>query len=195
MADAPQLRIEYLPIDALVPYERNSKEHPDAQVDQIAASIREFGDCDPIGIWHGPDGAAHIVEGHGRVLALKRLGATTAPCVSLDHLTDGQRRAYSHVHNQTTLTSGLDMGLVAVDMAELDAFDWGSFGFERASETMAIDVDDLEDGSAADITVSVLNHSFYVARDEAEMLIEGFRQYAEGEGSTYGYLRGLLDAS
>ena len=121
---------DYLPIDELVPYERNSKEHPDEQVDQIAASIREFGDCDPIGIWHGPDGAAHIVEGHGRVLALKRLGATTAPCVSLDHLTDAQRRAYSHVHNQTTLTSGLDMGLVAMDMAELDAFDWESLGFE-----------------------------------------------------------------
>ena len=42
------IHIEYRPIDSLIPYARNAKQHPDAQVAQIAASIREFGWSAPI---------------------------------------------------------------------------------------------------------------------------------------------------
>lgn len=130
MRPMPQLEIHELPVADLVPYANNAKKHPDKQVDEIAASISEFGNCDPIGVWHNAEGEAEIVEGHGRVLALQKLGIETAPVILLDHLTDEQRRIYTHVHNQTTLSSGFDYDALIADMDNLNA-DWESFGFEE----------------------------------------------------------------
>ena len=126
----PALEVDYVPVDALVPYARNAKLHPDAQVAAIAASIERFGECDPVGVWTNADGALEIVEGHGRVLALKRLGRTEVPVIRLDHLDDAARRAYGIVHNQTTMSSGFDEAVLAADMADLPEFEWGDLGFE-----------------------------------------------------------------
>ena len=62
--------IEQIDIDALIPYARNSRTHSEAQVAQIAASIREFGFTNPVLI----DGEGGIIAGHGRVLAARKLG-------------------------------------------------------------------------------------------------------------------------
>jgi len=83
------LQIEYRPVASLIPHARNAKRHSDAQVAQIAASIREFG-------WGAPvivDGKNNIVAGHGRVLAARKLGMAEVPVVPMAHLTDIQRRA------------------------------------------------------------------------------------------------------
>ena len=77
------MEIVEIPINKLTPYSKNAKKHPKKQILQIANSIEEFGMNDPIGIW-GDNNI--IVEGHGRVLALKQLGYKTAPCIRLDHL-------------------------------------------------------------------------------------------------------------
>ncbi|GIV52001.1 MAG: hypothetical protein KatS3mg038_2522 [Candidatus Kapaibacterium sp.] len=82
-------KIEHWPIDKLVPYARNARTHSDAQVAQIAASIREFGFTNPILV--GSDGV--IVAGHGRLEAARKLGMETVPVIVLDHLTPTQRRA------------------------------------------------------------------------------------------------------
>lgn len=124
------LSVVYEDVDSLVPYARNAKEHPKEQVDQIARSMREFGNCDPVAVWTNADGRPEIVEGHGRVLALKQLGAKRVPCIYLDHLTDEQRRAYTHVHNQTTLNSGFDLDVLMLDIEELGQYDWAGFGFD-----------------------------------------------------------------
>ena len=133
MSSSPKLEIVEVPVSELVPYANNSKEHDDEQVRQIANSIEEFGNCDPIGAWHDEDGRLQIVEGHGRALALKMLGIETAPVIFLDHLTDDQRRAYSHVHNQLTLNSEMDWETLTCEMTELD-FDWEALGFADMSD-------------------------------------------------------------
>ena len=109
------LKIEYLPIDTLKPYDGNAKEHPQEQIDQIIASIEQFGMNDPIGIW-GEERL--IVEGHGRLLALQQMGETEAPTIRLDHMNDEQRRAYTLAHNKTTMNSGFNIELLN---AELDS--------------------------------------------------------------------------
>lgn len=126
----PDLEIHELPVADLVPYEHNAKLHPKKQVDEIAESITQFGDCDPIAVWHNEKGQPEIVEGHGRWMALKQLGIETAPVIYLDHLTDEQRRAYTHVHNQTTLSSGFDYDALTEDMDNLN-MDWEALGFEE----------------------------------------------------------------
>ena len=60
--------IEQTAIDALIPYARNSRTHSEAQVAQIAASIREFGFTNPVLV----DGDGGIIAGHGRVLAARK---------------------------------------------------------------------------------------------------------------------------
>lgn len=135
-----RLKIEYLPLDALKPYERNAKEHPREQVEQIKESIRQMGMNDPIGIW-GEE--CLIVEGHGRLLALQELGYTEAPTIRLDHLTDEQRRAYTLIHNKTTMNSGFDFEMLHSELEELD-IDMTDFGF---ADTEFVDVDGLFEDS------------------------------------------------
>ena len=138
------LKIEYLPIDSLTPYERNAKEHPQEQIDQIIASIEKFGMNDPIGIW-GEDRL--IVEGHGRLLALQQMGETEAPTIRLDHMNDEQRRAYTLVHNKTTMNSGFDMEMLHAELDDLD-IDMDVFGFASVEP---VDIDQFfEDAEPKD---------------------------------------------
>lgn len=137
------LKIEYLPIDALKPYERNAKEHPQEQIEQIKESIRQFGMNDPIGIW-GDD--CLIVEGHGRLIALQEMGETEVPTIRLDHMTDEQRRAYTLVHNKTTMNSGFDLEMLHSELEELD-IDMTDFGFQNLDNIDWDEVGDLTDDS------------------------------------------------
>ena len=121
------LKIEYLPVTALKPYERNARKHRDFDVDKIVESIRVFGFDDPIGIW-GPDNI--LVEGHGRVLAAKKLGMATVPCIRLDHLNDEQRRAYALAHNKTAENSEWDLDILPEELESIVDIDMTSFGFD-----------------------------------------------------------------
>ena len=126
----PELTISMTPVAELVPYAGNAKVHTDEQVEEIAASIEQFGFNDPVAVWHDEQGQPVIVEGHGRVMAAKELGIEELPTISLDHLSDEQRRAYVHVHNQTTLTSGFDMDVLLSELSSIEGFQWNDFGFD-----------------------------------------------------------------
>lgn len=134
-----ELKIEYLPLDALTPYERNARKHAAADVETIKNSIKEFEMCDPIGIWGDKN---IIVEGHGRLMALQQLGHTQAPCIRLDHLTDEQRRAYALAHNKTAEMSEWDFEKVEEEIAALE-IDMEQFGFNINVEEY-IDVSELD---------------------------------------------------
>jgi len=120
--------LEAIQIDALIPYARNSRTHSDAQVAQIAASIKEFGFTNPVLI----DGGGGIIAGHGRVLAARKLGLTDVPCIRLDHLTDAQKRAYVIADNRLALNSGWDTEMLKVEFADLQelGFDLELTGFD-----------------------------------------------------------------
>lgn len=121
-----ELNIEYLPVEALRPYDRNARKHAKKDIDAIVASIKEFGFDDPIGIW----GDGLIVEGHGRLLAAKQMGMTSVPCIRLDHLTDEQRRAYTLAHNRTAELSGWDFDMQAAELGTIENIDMTLFGFD-----------------------------------------------------------------
>lgn len=121
------LKIEYLPVGALRPYERNARKHRKEDVQGIVNSIQQFGFDDPIGIW-GPDNL--IVEGHGRLLAAKQLGMETVPCIRLDHLNDEQRRAYALAHNKTAENSEWDFDILPDELESIVYIDMSQFGFD-----------------------------------------------------------------
>lgn len=131
-----ELKIEYINLDKLTPYENNARNHTPDDLATIQASIDHFGMCDPIGIWGDKN---IIVEGHGRMLALKALGKTVAPCIRLDHLTDEQRRAYALAHNKTAEMSRWDFGKLELELAELSEMDMTAFGFDIHDEEVSLD--------------------------------------------------------
>lgn len=126
-AAAAAVRVEMRPVDALIPYARNAKQHSDAQVAQIAASIREFGWGAPILV----DGRNNVVAGHGRLLAARKLGMTEVPVVPMAHLTDTQRRALILADNKIGENAAWDDELLGIELTELkDAgFDLALTGF------------------------------------------------------------------
>ena len=128
-----ELQIEYISLDKLTPYENNARKHDTADLKTIEASIDTFGMCDPIGIWSDKN---IIVEGHGRMLALKNLGFTKAPCIRLDHLTDEERRAYALAHNKTAEMSAWDFAKLEEELQELREmeFDMDDYGFGEDEE-------------------------------------------------------------
>ena len=114
---ASDLAITYRPVAELIPYANNARTHSDAQVAQIAGSIREFGWTNPILV----DAKNGIVAGHGRVLAARKLKISSVPVIELSGLTGAQRRAYILADNKLALNAGWDEALLAAEVADLAA--------------------------------------------------------------------------
>lgn len=148
-------------VDSLIPYARNSRTHSEAQVAQIAASIREFGFTNPVLV----DADGGIIAGHGRLLAARKLGMAEVPVIELAHLTDAQRRAYVIADNKLALNAGWDDEMLRVEFDGLkaDGFDLALTGFSM-DEIAALEPVQLAEGltdedeapAAADIAISRL---------------------------------------
>lgn len=136
MKPQAELKVVMVPTDDLVMYEGNAKLHPHEQVDQIAASIEEFNFADPIAAWHNDVGESVIVEGHGRLMAARKLGIAELPVIYLDYLSDEQRRAYMLVHNQTTMNSGFDFEILQSELGQITDIDMTEFDFEVSVDSV-----------------------------------------------------------
>jgi DNA modification methylase len=137
-------RIELWPNERLRPYERNPRTHSEAQVDQIAASMVEFGWTNPVLV----DEQGGILAGHGRLLAARKLGLPEVPVIRFEHLSEAQKRAYLIADNQLALQAGWSEELLAEELAWLrdERFDLDLIGFD-ASELERLLA--IADGEAA----------------------------------------------
>lgn len=123
----PELAVTYRKRGDLKPYDRNARTHSEAQIAQIAASIREFGWTNPVLI----DEQDRIIAGHGRVAAATLLGQDEVPTICIAGLTDAQRRALVIADNKLALNAGWDETLLASELQTLRAedFDLAMIGF------------------------------------------------------------------
>lgn len=120
----------------LIPYARNSRTHSDEQVNQIVASIKEFGFLNPIIV----DGDNGIIAGHGRVLAANKIGLDLLPVVEASHLNETQKRAYIIADNKLALNAGWDDEMLRVEFDELS-----EAGFDLELTGFSLDeIDDLQ---------------------------------------------------
>src|ERR1700716_1533096 len=132
----PADHVERWPIERLIPFARNARTHSDAQVSQIAASIREWGWTNPVLV--AEDGT--IIAGHGRVLAARKLRIAHVPVMIASGWTDAQKRAYAIADNKLTLNGGWDEELLGLELGELEilGFDLDLIGFtESEREALA----------------------------------------------------------
>lgn len=135
-------------VSDLIPYVNNSRTHSDEQVNQVASSIKEFGFTSPVLI----DESGGIIAGHGRVMAAKKLGMDELPCITLEGLTEAQRKAYIIADNQLPLNAGWDLDTLRLEvetLQELD-FDLDLLGFDDDVIEKLLDIDaelpELPDG-------------------------------------------------
>jgi ParB-like chromosome segregation protein Spo0J len=133
----PADHVERWPLDRLIPFARNSRTHSAAQVDQIAASMREWGWTNPVLV----DEAGTIIAGHGRVEAARKLGLTEAPVMLARGWSEAKKRAYVIADNKLALNAGWNEELLAAELTDLKelAFDLDLVGFE-ASELERLQV-------------------------------------------------------
>lgn len=127
MAQRLPLTVRYRKTAGLIPYARNARTHSEAQVAQLAGSLREFGWTNPVLV--DPDGG--IIAGHGRVMAARKLGMDEVPTITLSGLSEAQKRAYVLADNRLALNAGWDAELLALELQGLtdDGYDLALTGF------------------------------------------------------------------
>ena len=123
------MQIKEVEVTALIPYAKNSRTHDDAQIAQIAASIKEFGWTNPILV----DGDKGIIAGHGRLMAAQKLGMAKVPVIELKTLTKAQKQAYIIADNRLALNAGWDNTMLTIELNEVleDEFALEILGFDK----------------------------------------------------------------
>jgi DNA modification methylase len=123
------MEIKEIEVTALIPYAKNSRTHDDAQIAQIAASIKEFGWTNPILV----DGDKGIIAGHGRLMAARKLGMAKVPVIELKTLSKAQKKAYIIADNRLALNAGWDNTMLTIELNELleDKFALEILGFDK----------------------------------------------------------------
>ncbi len=113
------LTVTYRPVGDLQPDPRNARTHSRKQIEQIAASITEFGFTNPI--LADPEG--RMIAGHGRLLAAKALGLAEVPVIALAGLTEVRKRALRLADNKIALNAGWDVEILKLELSELATMD------------------------------------------------------------------------
>lgn len=115
-------------IEEIKPYSRNTKQHPEDQIDLIASSIKEYGFNVPILI----DQKKEIICGHGRYFAAKKIGLKKIPCVMKKNLTPSQIKAFRIADNKIA-ESEWDMSFLMTEINDLkfENFDLSLTGFSE----------------------------------------------------------------
>ncbi|MEA2092186.1 MAG: ParB/Srx family N-terminal domain-containing protein [Campylobacterota bacterium] len=162
-----KLEITYKPIDKIVGYVNNTRIHPQSQIEQIKASIKEFGMCNPIGIHNDT-----ILFGHGRWEALKQLDYKEVPTIDLSHLSEAQKKALIIADNKIGENAEWDEDLLQIELLEID-----EMGFDY-SDIMEFDfdVEDFDEEFSPDLPSGdrepIRNMTFTVSDEQHEIIEE-----------------------
>jgi len=159
------MQVQQYKVEDLIPYANNSRTHSDAQVAQIAASIKEFGWTNPILV----DGEKGIIAGHGRLLAARKLEMSEVPVIELNHLTPTQKKALIIADNKLALNADWEQELLKIEIQALsdDDFDITLLGFDEIELGKMFDEMDEEN----DIKAQNYNEVFNIiveCADESE---------------------------
>jgi DNA modification methylase len=182
------LQVQTWAIERLIPYARNARTHSAQQVAQIAASITEFGFCNPV--LTDPEGG--IIAGHGRVLAARKLGLIEVPVIVLGHLNKNQRQAFMLADNQLALNAGWNEELLRLELEALtqSGIDVHIAGFDqkdldRLLAALTAPADPEEAPALADEVVT----------EPGDLWLLGNHRLLCGDGTSHGDLEQVLGGS
>lgn len=183
------ISIQYKKTSSLIPYINNSRTHSEQQVQQVAASIKEFGFTNPLLI----DENEGIIAGHGRLQAAQMMGMDEVPTITLEWLTKAQRKAYVIADNKLALNASWDLNILNIEMESLLEFDFDFkiTGFDSIPEIEAnIDYSILgEDDSELDAMAKGVRKAIQIEfepehYEDASELVKFWRS----QGAYVGYM-------
>ena len=114
-----QLTVDYRPVGSLQPDPRNARTHPKRQLDQLRASILQFGFTNPILV----DEAGVLIAGHGRLRAAKDVGLADVPVIELAGLNETEKKALRLADNKIALNAGWDLEILKLELADIASLD------------------------------------------------------------------------
>jgi ParB-like chromosome segregation protein Spo0J len=148
------IRAEKRDITVLKEYERNANDHPPEQLEEIAASVLEFGYNDPITI----DENDTVLTGHGTrraLLLLVERGREEFRVVDVivaPHMSDRQKRAYILAHNRIARNSVWNFEKLSAELNDLVESDFSvdllGFDEQEIDSLLKIDPSILPDDNA-----------------------------------------------
>lgn len=156
------MQIVYKKVNELIPYINNSRTHSEEQVNQIVASINEFGFTNPLLI----DEKDNIIAGHGRLLASKKLKMEEVPCIVLSGLTEAQKKAYIIADNKMALNAGWDDELLKLELENLKELDFNL-------ELTGFNVDELDGIFQAEEEQEIVEDDFDIEPPEEPKALLG----------------------
>ena len=144
MVPTKDLRVKYVPIGDVRPYEDNPRRN-DGAVQAVVNSLREFGWKQPIVV----DADGTIVVGHTRYKAALALEMTHVPVVVASDLTPEQCAAYRLADNRVGELAEWDMDLLAQELDGLADIDMSAYGFD--SDELSSALGDVAGAKTAEI--------------------------------------------
>jgi ParB-like chromosome segregation protein Spo0J len=167
------MQIEKVNIEEIKMYEYNAKKHPKEQIEQIKKSIREFGFNDPIAI----DEDNTIIEGHGRLLAIKELGYKEVECIKLLHLTEEQKRAYILIHNKLTMNTGFDIDILNEELKKIKSINMGAFDLEIIKTEEVEEIESAaDDNEIKTVTLSLDEEQYQLIMNISDFIKENVKE-------------------
>jgi len=195
-------KIIFRSINELSPSAKNPRVHSRDQIDQIAASIVEFGFTNPLLI--RADGT--IIAGHGRLMAARTLELDELPVIVLDYLTDKQARALIIADNKLALNASWDDDLLHAEIAALEAesFDINLLGFSSTeiNGLLSVGVPEMDEGNIPEPASSTItrpgevwyvgDHKLFLGEDGLESIDDFLNRWSEKYPSQEATLDGKM---
>jgi DNA modification methylase len=146
--ESPADEVQCWSLDRINPSPRNARTHSDAQVNQLANSMREWGVTTAILL----DENGTIIAGHGRVLAARKLGLKKLPVMIARGWTTAKIRSYAITDNKLALNAGWNLDILRLEFVDLKAIgaDLNLLGFadEELADILSPHNDGLTDPDA-----------------------------------------------
>ena len=141
------MNIQEIEISKISPYKDNPRINEDA-VEVVSKSLKEFGFQQPLVL----DKDMSVVVGHTRLLAAKKIGLSSVPCLVADKLSDEQIKAYRIMDNKSAEFAQWNYGLLSKEIADLleSDYDLELTGFseeELAALDLDLDAEFVEEGN------------------------------------------------
>lgn len=130
------LSVTYRSLESLKPDPRNARTHPKRQIEQLCASIRQFGFTNPVLV----DEQSVLIAGHGRLRAAREIGLAEVPTIELAGLSEAQKKALRLADNKIALNAGWDVEILRLELEEIGRldvdFDLSLTGFASGPRTI-----------------------------------------------------------
>ena len=190
------MKIRMVPIDSVIPYERNPRKNLGA-VKKVAASLKEFGWQQPIVV----DSANVLIVGHTRLLAAKSLGQTEVPVTVARELSADQVKAYRIADNRTGEEASWDHELLALEIRDLDlagfsleltAFDEGEIAALFPAEDDLPTSEEAEGTTFRQPTLRWGDHEVKMSQEEVEAIDRAYDRHYKANGVAFGFVAQLL---